>query len=116
LSSGLDGGDTGKGKGDEGDEEADDPDEDMDKPDEDGSGAKEAPEISRPAQGEVKWWSNLVEVGGLRDKRYGWGGVDGTSPTKKRSEVADIQLPIGICETRRSRRDKQSGLPLVSRI
>lgn len=78
---GLDSADTGaKVKGEEGDEEAGEgADEDMEGAKGEGrEGAKEEPEISRPAQGEVKWWSNVVEVGGLKDKRYNWGGVGST--------------------------------------
>lgn len=60
-------------KGNEG-EGGEDADELMGEPGQDAED-KEEPEIAKPAQGEVRWWHNNVEVGGSKGERYKWGGV-----------------------------------------
>lgn len=66
-------------KGEEGEGEGGE-DEQMGEPGGASGGTKEEPEICKPAQGEVSWWTNVVEIGASRDKRYDWGGVASESP------------------------------------
>jgi hypothetical protein len=63
-----------------GKEEGEDEDEAMDGQEEGESKSK--PEVTRPEGGEVKWWSNVIEIQptGPRDARYNWVGVNGRSP------------------------------------
>jgi general transcription factor 3C protein 4 len=60
-----------------GKEEGEDEDEAMDGQEEGESKSK--PEVTRPEGGEVKWWSNVIEIQptGPRDARYNWVGVNG---------------------------------------
>jgi len=58
-------------------EDGEDEDDTMDGP-EDGD-AKTKAEVTRSVGGEVKWWSNVVEIQptGPKDPRYNWVGVNG---------------------------------------
>jgi general transcription factor 3C protein 4 len=62
-----------------GKEEGEEEDEAMDGQEEGESKSK--PEVTRPEGGEVKWWSNVIEIQptGPRDARYNWVGVNGRS-------------------------------------
>lgn len=58
-------------------EDGEDDDEAMDGTEE--REVKSKPEVTRPEGGEVKWWSNDIEIQatGPRDERYNWVGVNG---------------------------------------
>jgi hypothetical protein len=79
ASSTLESGD-GAAKGEEGEGEGVE-DEEMGEAGGASAGTKEEPEICKPAQGEVSWWTNVVGIGAPRDKRYDWGGVASESPS-----------------------------------
>lgn len=93
-----------------GKDEGDDEDEAMDGP-EDGE-SKSKPEVRRPEGGEVKWWSNVIEIQptGPRDARYNWIGVNGRSPWSTMSASAYVQMgPAGYYGMTRLIHDKLFG-------
>lgn len=67
----------------EGKAEGEDENEAMDGQEEE---TKSKPEATGPGGGEVKWWSNVIEIQptGPRDARYNWVGVNGRSPASHR--------------------------------
>lgn len=68
-------------------------DEDDGDGDGEGSGAiGDKPEVTRPEGGDIKWWSNPIEIQptGPRDQRYNWTGVTGMSHCTQRCRRTDI--------------------------